>query len=979
LPDEDDHAGRGWGLRWRINHTKSDQPWAVGAAGRGVLPPLSIKPTHWSGKGWVTTSAVWPRPYHAYYLSNSMPDWVHGWLSDLIKSSGQYFAASSWQLLDSFPGRFLWPLLAEARRQGFSFVADDPEQTVRLVDEMSLDLDIRQTEDGLTLQRRLMADGQLMAPHLIGAISHHGLFALTESDDGPTIILGPTPHPLDDAELELLHLGTIKVAADQQSEFLASAYHSLRRRLAVVSSDQSIELPQAPRPVMVIDVRYPNVRQADLIWSWDYQGQLYPLPFFFEDIRDHDAEQQILIIVKECLTAIKAPFIINQPSVGHGGVVRLGAALDSLADLPDVRVVADSDRPSYHLSQIAPTITARVDRSDDPDWFDLGLSISVGDQPVSLIHLFRAIMMGDEQLILDDGSIIRTDLPAFESLRQLIDEARRLTDGDHIRLNRYSVALWGEIEDLADHVEQVDDWRDSVGQLAHLTNQANWPAAASVPSDLKATLRPYQLTGYQWLAFLQAHGLGGVLADDMGLGKTIEVLALLAHVLQLQEQHRPFLVLAPASVVGNWATEAARFTPGIRTLALQATPTRQGVSLMGVADEVDLVVASYAVFRLAFDDFAALDWAGLIMDEAQFLKNANTKANQLARQLRTPFKLALTGTPLENNLNELWALMSVVAPGLFPSVKRFKEDYVKPINTAGLARQALAHPERYQGYTADDQIEDAALVEEGSALLQRLQRRLKPLMLRRTKEQVAPELPARIEQELAVELTAKHRRIYDTLLARERARVLGLLDDYQANRFEVFRSLMLLRRAALDPGLIDPRYADVGSAKLDVLFEQLTDVIAGGHRALIFSQFTSFLTLIGDRAKKEGLAFEYLDGRTRGRSRVIERFRSGDAPLFLISLKAGGFGLNLTEADYVFLMDPWWNPASENQAIDRTHRIGQDKPVMAIRLVATGTIEDKVMALKARKAQLFQAVLDDDSGAFAQNLGADDIRGLFED
>jgi SNF2 family DNA or RNA helicase len=397
---------------------------------------------------------------------------------------------------------------------------------------------------------------------------------------------------------------------------------------------------------------------------------------------------------------------------------------------------------------------------------------------------------------------------------------------------------------------------------------------------------------------------------------------------------------------------------------------------------VDVVVTSYAIFRLDFEQFAAAEWAGLILDEAQFLKNPKTRANECARLLKAPFKLAVTGTPMENNLMELWAMLAVVAPGLYTSATRFREDYVKTVTDGMRSRQSIRQADagHLQGYGDEDRQADLGAVGFGEAALARLRRRIRPILLRRTKEQVAPDLPDRIQQELSVELAPKHRRAYDLLLQRERQRVLRLLDeDYEGNRFTIFRSLTLLRRAALDISLTDPeRYAGVPSAKLDLLFEQLADVTATGHRALVFSQFTTFLRKIAERADREGIGYEYLDGATRRRAAVVERFKTGDAPLFLISLKAGGFGLNLTEADYVFMMDPWWNPASENQAIDRTHRIGQTHNVMVHRLVSANTIEDKVMALKARKAQLFDAVLSDDEGSFSGSLGPDDIRGLFE-
>ena len=296
---------------------------------------------------------------------------------------------------------------------------------------------------------------------------------------------------------------------------------------------------------------------------------------------------------------------------------------------------------------------------------------------------------------------------------------------------------------------------------------------------------------------------------------------------------------------------------------------------------------------------------------------------------------------------DLWAQLSVVAPGLFPNPQRFTEHFRRPIER-----------------------------EQDAERLATLRRRIRPLMLRRTKELVAAELPPKQEQVLQVELHDRHRRIYDKHLQRERQKVLGLVDDLDRNRFTILRSLTLLRQLSLHPGLVDPGHAAVKSSKVEALLEQLADVVAEGHRVLVFSQFTSFLRIVRDELDAAGTPYAYLDGRTRNREAAIARFRDGDAPVFLISLKAGGVGLNLTEADYVFVLDPWWNPAVEAQAVDRAHRIGQRKTVMVYRLVAEGTIEEKVMALKERKAKLFDQVVGGEALESAA-LTAEDIRGLF--
>jgi SNF2 family DNA or RNA helicase len=328
------------------------------------------------------------------------------------------------------------------------------------------------------------------------------------------------------------------------------------------------------------------------------------------------------------------------------------------------------------------------------------------------------------------------------------------------------------------------------------------------------------------------------------------------------------------------------------------------------------------------------------------VKNPATQAHRSARRIPAPFKLALTGTPLENSLAELWALTSITAPGLFPRLDRFDGAYRVPI-------------ERHKDAERLDQ----------------LRRRIRPVLLRRRKEDVAADLPDKQEQVVQLDLHPLHRKVYLTYLQRERQKVLGLLDDLDGNRFEILRSLTLLRQAALAPSLVDDRHVSVPATKLDTLSDMLAEIVADGHRVLVFSQFTRFLAAARARADAEGIESCYLDGRTRKRAAEIERFRSGGTPVFFISLKAGGFGLNLAEADYCVLLDPWWNPATEAQAVDRVHRIGQTRKVMVYRLVATDTIEEKVMALKERKAQLFSSVVD--GGGFASGaLRPEDVREL---
>nr|WP_277348467.1 DEAD/DEAH box helicase [Planctomonas sp. JC2975] len=605
--------------------------------------------------------------------------------------------------------------------------------------------------------------------------------------------------------------------------------------------------------------------------------------------------------------------------------------------------------------------------------------VTVAGRTIPFQPLFTALAGGRKKLLLVDHTYLSLNQPVFDRLKELLAEAEALAEWETgPRISRYQAALWADFEDLADEALPAVEWRETVAGLLALAAPAESRAADEagfverepLPEGLTAELRPYQRDGYDWLVFLWRHGLGGVLADDMGLGKTVQTLALIAHAVERSRVPEdlggripasagaPFLVVAPASVVANWESEAARFTPGLRVASVTATRRKERTSLADVIADADIVLTTYTVFRLDHEQFAALKWSGLVLDEAQFVKNHASQTHRHARELDAPFRLAVTGTPLENNLLELWAMLSIVAPGLFPSRRRFEEEYVKPIAAAA----SPAHGT------------DTA---HGAARLSRLRRRIRPLMLRRTKDVVAPELPDKQEQVLSIPLDPAHRRIYDTWLQRERTKLLGLLADMDRQRFIVYRSITLLRMLAVDASLIDPEYADVPSAKLDALVDQLGDVVAEGHRALAFSQFTSYLRKVAARLDHEGIPYVYLDGSTRRRPEVIRRFREGDAPVFLISLKAGGFGLTLTEADYVFLLDPWWNPAAEAQAVDRTHRIGQTKRVMVYRMVASDTIEEKVMQLGRAKAELFDAVLEGD-GTFSSALSADDIRALLD-
>ena len=433
----------------------------------------------------------------------------------------------------------------------------------------------------------------------------------------------------------------------------------------------------------------------------------------------------------------------------------------------------------------------------------------------------------------------------------------------------------------------------------------------------------------------------------MGLGKTLQSLALICQAREADPDLPPFLIVAPTSVVSNWAAEAARFAPDLPVVAITGTAARRRQSLEEIAAGAGAVVTSYTLLRMDFAAYSGLTWAGLILDEAQNVKNHQSKTYLCARRLAAPVKIAITGTPMENNLMELWSLLSITAPGLFPDPGRFREYYAKPIERDGQAEPAgpAAAPDQAAGPAAHQGAGGCGPARQAGAGAGGGTASAAP--------QAVPDPPAAGAAEGAQpDRRPGHQPVHDPALADPAA------PAQPARRAD--------RRRAPGPAVRQDRHAARPAAGRG----------GGGHRALVFSQFTRFLGRVRERLDAAGMEYCYLDGKTRDRAAEVQRFKDGTAPAFLISLKAGGFGLNLTEADYCFLLDPWWNPATEAQAVDRTHRIGQSRNVMVYRLISAGTIEEKVLALQARKAELFTSVLDS-GGVFSGSLDADDIRALF--
>jgi hypothetical protein len=602
-------------------------------------------------------------------------------------------------------------------------------------------------------------------------------------------------------------------------------------------------------------------------------------------------------------------------------------------------------------------------------WFSLELGIVVDGQEHSLLPILLDMIRSapgdfdaaaiaarddDSELLVEvpdpdawsEDVVLRVVLP-WKRVKPILATLGELyfTDrlDDRLRLPALDAARLAELEGAAQLRWMGGERLRELGRKLHDFDGIRQVAA---PAGLQAQLRGYQLAGLSWMQFLREYGFGGILADDMGLGKTIQTLA---HVLAEKEAGRldaPALVVAPTSLMGNWQDEAARFAPGLRVLLLHG---KDRAASFDRIPEADLVLTTYALLGRDEEALRKHRYHLLILDEAQYIKNHRARAAQVACLLDARHRLCLTGTPVQNHLGELWSQFHFLMPGLLGDDKAFKRQFRNPIEQGGDVQRA-----------------------------QLLARRLKPFMLRRTKDKVATELPPKTEIVLHVDPGAAQRDLYETVRVAMDRRVRDEIDRKGVARSQIviLDALLKLRQVCCDPRLLDPD-SGAGSAKLDALLELLDTLRSEGRKVLVFSQFTSMLALVGAALRERAIEFALLTGDTQDRAAQVAAFQQGQVGIFLISLKAGGVGLNLTAADTVIHYDPWWNPASENQATDRAWRIGQDQPVFVYKLIARGTLEEKIQEMQQRKGALADAVLAPEGG-LAQAIGADDLRALFE-
>jgi superfamily II DNA or RNA helicase len=593
-----------------------------------------------------------------------------------------------------------------------------------------------------------------------------------------------------------------------------------------------------------------------------------------------------------------------------------------------------------HVTRDVQRITPRLEvRSSGENWFELQVEMGAASgERFSAAEIQRLLQSGRNSVRLKSGKLAVFNADLLDEFQQVLNDCspQQRQPGQYRIDRQHAAYLEGIAAENQIAIQSPAEWKQWAGGSRQLDRLTRIPL-----NDLEAVLRPYQKHGVYWLHFLAQNGWGGILADEMGLGKTIQMLAF------LRSLKGRALVVCPSSLVFNWQREAARFTPQLRVLVLEGPKRHERFNEI---DSADLVITSYPLLRRDADRFRGLAFAAMVLDEAQHIKNPDSQNAQAAQVIRAKNRFVLTGTPVENSVRDIWSLMNFLMPGYLGTRADFKERFEQVIGN-----------------------------ESGGPERRRLLQRLRPFILRRKKETVAPELPEKIEQVSFCELHPDQREVYTRLLDSTRRQVSELASEKDRNKSRILMltALLRLRQVCCDLRLLDLPGAEKaeGSAKLELLDELLQESLDGGHRVIVFSQFVSMLNLIRQQLVAAETPFCYLDGSTKDRQKVVDEFQTGQIPVFLMSLKAGGVGLNLTAADTVIHFDPWWNPAVEAQATDRAHRMGQKSVVTSYKLIARNTIEEKILALQSKKRALIDATVENEQ-PLMEGLGIEDIELL---
>jgi superfamily II DNA or RNA helicase len=632
---------------------------------------------------------------------------------------------------------------------------------------------------------------------------------------------------------------------------------------------------------------------------------------------------------------------------------------NSLMELEQDGWIVDIDDSFLLNFQTAQNWDAEISESQQ-DWFEMRFTIEVDGQPLPLLPLIMPVLENydpeslPEMLSIPLGAHNYLNLPSdkikpfLNVLIELFNTSTMGKDGA-LKLSRFNAAALADMEEQNHGLFSIsggEALRELGQKLKNFTGIQN----VALPNNLQAELRPYQQQGLNWLQFLREYKFSGILADDMGLGKTIQTLAHLLIEKQNGRMRLPSLIIAPTSLMSNWRRETERFTPDLKILILQGNERKQ---LFYKIRDYDLILTTYPLLSRDEETLLEHDYHYLILDEAQTVKNPLSKAAQLVRRIKANHRLCLTGTPMENHLGELWAQFDFLMPGFLGDIATFKKLYRTPIEVHGDSEQRT-----------------------------RLSRRVAPFMLRRTKQEVATELPSKTEIIRSVPLYDKQAALYESirLTMEKKVRDAIALKGLSRSHITILDALLKLRQTCCDPRTLSLKEAQKvqESAKLDLLMELLPEQLEEGRRILVFSQFTRMIALIENELTAKNIGYAKLTGQTRNRDTAIEQFKSGKVNVFLISLKAGGVGLNLTEADTVIIYDPWWNPAAESQAADRAHRIGQDKPVFVYKLITENTVEEKIIAMQDKKRALAEGIYKGGDQEESLKLSAEDLSILFE-
>ena len=820
-----------------------------------------------------------------------------------------------------------------------------------LPDPVDIKIDLKQDEQKLTLRTGYEQNGQFIhIQNQIETITHNPIWVMLDDNivqlrnTSATSILSSFPIEIPNAQVAIFR----------------EQYFARIAQLLPIKSDivqwHDVHAEPIPR-IYLHDNNKDKILRADLRFGYgDHEVSVTKTdePYTVETVpdswnlirvhRNHQREQDVIHLLTDSSYRLK-----RADSRYPAGSYELRARAHPfdfliysipLLTQAGFEIYGEENLKAGRINRATPTM--RIHITSGIDWFDLKTFIEYGDQQVSLHDLRKALKRGEQYIKLADGSIGQIPAEWLEKYKHLWGLAEETEDG--FRVSDIHLPL---LDSLLEEDATLQPPPDLLQRREHL-RRFERIEPQPLPTGFTGELRPYQKHGFDWLHFLKEYKFGGILADDMGLGKTIQVLA---YLLSKREQasgksEAATLLVVPKSLIVNWQRESEKFTPSLRFLEYMGNFRNKDTTIF---NNYDVILTTYGTMLRDIELLRKYDFSHIILDESQAIKNPLAKSAKAARLLHGNHRIVLTGTPVENNTFELWSQFAFLNPGLLGNMDYFKREFANPIESGG--------------------------DEESAALLRKL---VYPFIMRRTKEQVAPELPPRTERIVYTDMDSAQKKLYTQTREKYRAELLGLIESDGINdvRFRILEGLLRLRQIAIHPALVEKSYK--GEApKFEVLFETLETLQAENHKALIFSQFVETLKLVRRELDARGIRYVYLDGQTPNRQSRVDQFQNDPTyPFFLISLKAGGVGLNLTAADYVIHLDPWWNPAVEMQASDRAHRIGQDKPVFVYKIIARDTVEEKILQLQEKKRALVKSIIATEA-SFFKSLTKDDVKSLF--